>query len=71
MPGDADIPGMANDGVDREAVPKDLDDDTMLIDVPGIAPGTPHDLLDDDSVDLFYDGDDEDEMHDSLVLAGV
>ena len=62
---------MVDDGVDREAFPEYLDDDTMLIDVPGIAPGTPHDPPDDDGVDIFYDGHDEDEMHDNLVLAGV
>ena len=60
---------MCDDGVDRQAFPDDLDDDTMSIDVPGIAPGTPHDH--DDGIDFFHDGHDEDEMHDSLILAGV
>ena len=42
----------------------------MRIDDPGIAPFTPTDPPDDDGIDMFYDGHDEDEMHDSLVLAG-
>ena len=32
---DANISAMVDDGVDREAFPDDLSDDTMLIDVPG------------------------------------
>ena len=68
---DADIHSMVDDHADHEAYPDGLHDDTMLIDVPGIAPGTPTDPPDYDGVDLFFDGHDEDEMHGSLVLAGV
>ena len=35
------------------------------------APIDPPDAEMDDGVDLFFDGDDENEMHDSLILAGV
>ena len=59
---DADIPGMVSEHVDREAYPEGLDDDTMLIRFPGLAPGASGDVPDDGGVDLFFDGHDDNEM---------
>ena len=68
---DEDIPGMVSEHVDREAYPEGIDDDTILIDVRGLASGASGDVPDDDGVDLFFDCHDEGEMYDSLILAGV
>jgi len=68
---DEDV-AIAEGGIDREAYPDDLDDDTMHVDVP-TGRGFDPDEREEDVADIFFgDGDDEEvQMTDSLVLAGV
>ena len=56
-------------GGDFDAGYSGVDDEAMLSDLPGVQPADAE--MVDDGIDLFFDGNDGDEMHDSLILAGV